>query len=164
MTPHRHNRVMHHLGRRGAVLVLFGAAWTIIGYGTATVHQDRFSHPGGPLAFMDTAYPAFIWVIGGLVALSNGFLRRRFHNEDAAGYAGLMIPCMLWTGGYVASYTLWLWSQLTGDAMYGNRQGLLGAAVYAVLVVTVYIIANWPDPLDQPYPASLSEDNFRPRS
>lgn len=151
-----------YLGRRGAILVLFGFAYMMIGFGFATTLMDRFSRPGpgGPLEFMDTTpFPGIFWIICGAVALANGIVRRRWHNEDALGYAALTMPPTLWTAAYLWSFISWVYSQLAHwPEEYGRQTGYIGAGAYGMIAIILVIIAHWHDDLDvrsteQPSPA-----------
>lgn len=149
--PHRPwNRIGRYLGRRGGILVLFGLAWTLMGFGFATVHVDRFSRPGpgGPLEFMDsTPYPGIVWIICGVIAILSGLLRRKRRNEDAIGYAALILPPLGWFFAYVIS---WVISMVSGG-VYGLPHNWIGSIVYTIIVISILVISHWRDDLDEKY-------------
>lgn len=147
-------RVAAYFGRRGGFLVVFGLIWVFLGIRFATEQQDRFSRPGGPngpLEFMDsTPWPGLFWVACGVVAVINGLVRRRWHNEDALGYAALVMPPVLWSAAYLVSYSSYLYSAWVGEVPTGRGSAYLSALVFGLLVVAVRVIATWPDEMDLP--------------
>jgi hypothetical protein len=149
-----YRRAARYFGRRGGILILFGPLWILLGAIFATMPADRFSRPGpgGPLEVIDrTPWAGLMWVLCGLVALINGLVRRRVKNEDAVGYAALIIAPGFWMAAYVVSYGLWLYTHYTGVEEIGNPNGYLAALVYLVLVLAILVIANWNDDLDLPH-------------
>lgn len=149
----RRSRVGLYFGRRGSILFLFGISYVTIGIGFATIRADRFSQPGpgGPLEFMDTTpWPGLFWVLCGGVAVVNGAIRRRIRNEDAPGYAALVMPPMLWTVAYLWSSTVWAYSRLAHwPDQYGRQTGFIGAGAFGMIALVLVIIAHWHDDLDE---------------
>lgn len=143
-------RVVRQQGRRGGVLTLFGIVWMLIGVGVIAVRTDRFSRPGpgGPLQFADHWWTGLFWVVGGLIALANGLLRRRFSNEDAPGYAALIVPPTLWMFLYAWSFVTWAVTTASHDEVFGRASAIIGLFVFGILVAVVRIIAKWPDDFD----------------
>ena len=159
-------RLGRYFGRRGGFLVLFGLAWTLCGVSFALVPVERFSavNHAGPLVFMDSRpWPGLLWIVCGLIALVNGLARRRINNEDAFGYAALVVPTVLWTLCYAWSFGSWvLWKAFDGTPPpFGRPTGGLGAVIYAALAVSVLTVANWKDDLDLPHPVeALGSDEM----
>jgi signal transduction histidine kinase len=143
------HRLALHQGRRGGILTLFGIAWIFCGLGFTLIPSERFSRPGprGIIEFLDTPWPGLFWILCGLVALGNGLLRRRVRNEDAIGYAALIMPPGLWVLAYTASFTLWAFTRNNVE-VYGRFTAILGALIFTVIVVILRIVANWPDDMD----------------
>ena len=148
-------RAARHLGRRGGILTLFGLAWTLIGVGFAFVPADRFSQPGPGDNVLDaldrTPWPGLFWITCGLAALINGLLRRRFNNEDAVGYAALIMPPTGWVFAYGWSWVLWIVPAYPD----GRNTGWLGVLVFGVMVAIIRICATWPDDFDVPEDVSV---------
>lgn len=145
--PHRPwNRFGRYLGRRGGILFLFGLAWMGIGLGDALIQSDRFGMDA-PLNWVDRSIiPGIFWMLCGFVALINGLLRRRFHNEDAFGYAALIMPPLAWSWLYAISYIIWI---ATGE--FGRKTSFLGVLVFGIVVIAVLVISHWRDDLDEKY-------------
>jgi hypothetical protein len=144
-------RIARHQGRRGGILTLFGIIWIFVGGNIALIPSERFasSSSHGVLDFLNIPWPGVFWIVCGLVALGNGLLRRRMRNEDAIGYAALIMPPSLWVGAFFLSFTLWLITRNHPEP-YGQSSALLGALVYLVIVAILRIVANWPDDMDLP--------------
>jgi hypothetical protein len=144
------NRAGRYLGRRGGILVLFGLAWMLMGFGFANIHVDRFSRPGpgGPIEFMDsTPYPGILWLVCGVIAVISGLIRRRRKNEDAVGYAALILPPFVWFFAYIISWVIWIVSA----GLYGVRYNWIGAIVYLIIIISILVISHWRDDLDEKY-------------
>lgn len=153
MGKQQRHRLTCFFGRRGGVLALFGLTWIILGFGFATTSESRFSRAesGGLLDFIDsTPWPGIFWMICGAVAFGNGLLRRKLHNEDAIGYAVLIMPPLLWSIAYVWSFTAWAFTSLNQFGMpYGRRESFIGALVFLIIVLIIRIVANWRDDYDE---------------
>jgi hypothetical protein len=145
-------RIAQHQGRRGGILTLFGVIWIFCGVTFALTPSERFVRAGsrGVLDFLDIPWPGVFWIACGLVAFGNGVLRRRVRNDDAIGYAALIMPPALWVGAYAVSFILWLCTRGTG-AVYGQSTAIVGVLIFLVLVVIIRIVANWPDDMDVPF-------------
>lgn len=158
----RRSRVGLYFGRRGSILLLFGLAFIMIGFGFATIQMDRFSRPGpgGPLEFMDdTPWPGIFWIICGVVAVTNGLIRRRIKNEDAPGYAALVMPPALWTVAYIWSSVSWVYTRLAHwPYEYGRQTGFIGAGAFGMIALVLLIISHWRDDLDEAAPTRGSTE------
>ncbi len=146
--------VAAYFGRRGGFLLMFGLIWVLIGIGYASEQQDRFSQPGpdGPLDYMDrTPWPGLFWILCGVIALINGLVRRKWNNEDALGYAALIMPPVLWSAAYVVSEIFYLYSVSTpGAEPSGQPRAYLGVMIFGVIVFAIRMVATWRDDLDFP--------------
>lgn len=156
MSPFR--KLARFFGRRGGILFLFGLAWTVLGLGFILINTNRFSNPTDPpvgsvLVALDDELVGLLWLVGGLIALVNSLVRRRFGNEDAIGYAALTVPAMAWMSFYTLSYT----SYLVSDGEYGRQGALIAIPVYAIISTVLVMISGWPDPSDVHPQASSAE-------
>lgn len=115
------------LGRRGTLLALFGVLLGL-GYG-ATVFRGGFGGdlpPGIPGA---TRAWGTLWMITGLIAVCNAFLK-----QDGWGFAALQ--------GMVAAWAIM--QILAGLA--GMRGAAVEGFVWLVLSVILSVITGWPEP------------------
>lgn len=136
-----------HFGRRGIILGLLGMIWTFIGYGLATISQQRFSADmqGGALQYLDDQTPLLggIWAVGGIAAIVAAFARNRYPRDDY-GFIGLSVPVFVTSALY-----FWSWAAAVFSAdIYGRPNAWLAGAVYAVVLVVILFVARWPDPDD----------------
>ncbi|CAA9364545.1 MAG: hypothetical protein AVDCRST_MAG68-5053 [uncultured Gemmatimonadetes bacterium] len=153
------SHVMRQFGRRGILLVLLGLMWTFVGVGLTTISQQRFSADndvnGGPLQFLDDYTPVIggFWILGGLLALVGGFIRKNNPRDDY-GFLGLSVPVF-------ATFSLYLWSfavNISTDGVFGRPNSWLPAVVYFVVFATVLFVARWPDPDDPHLPPEFRSD------
>jgi hypothetical protein len=126
-------------GRRDAFLGLFGIIWLILGYGWSTQPLTPQARQG--LAPLLSVAPidvwALLWLGGGIVAIlaaGTSPLRPHYPQRQAAGYAALIFPVLVWTAGYLVS---WL------SGFYAR--GWLAATVWLVVSLAVLIVAGWPE-------------------
>jgi hypothetical protein len=133
-------------GRRTLVLLHCGTVWLLLGWAIYAVPVDRFSNPGpgGALDALDDPRWGFMWIVGGILAILNAPLRRRWHGRDVPGFLGLTTPPVVWLIGYI-------WSAITyvvTHGEYGNSRAGLGLVTWYLVSVFVLIVAGWPDPDD----------------
>jgi hypothetical protein len=155
--PVQNTRLARRLGRRGLVLILVGIAWIGVGLSVITDPRDRFSGPGesgGPLEWADSGYMSVIWLVGGVIALTNGCLhdRRVVSKHDSVGYNALFTAPFIWTILYIWSAVVYFAS----DKVHGSPFAIYGFFVYAVISLLIVVIAGWPDPQD-PFGGLLGE-------
>jgi hypothetical protein len=127
----------------------------LIGFGFATIRMDRFSKPGpgGPLEFMDTIpWPGVFWIVCGIIATANGLIRRKIDNEDAIGYAALVMPPSLWVVAYLWSFATWVYTYFTWppDEESGRMSSFIGAGAFGIISIVIVIVSHWRDDLDNP--------------
>ena len=123
------------LGRRGAFLLLFGAAWSLIGWSSLgrelTAVARRLFDPLLQVAPFD--FWAHIWLLAGVLALVAAFLREP--GQDSFGFGALIVPPMLWAGSAsVSSFIPHLWGQ-----------AMVTTVVYLAISVAIFIVAGWPE-------------------
>jgi hypothetical protein len=115
-------------GRRAAFLVTFGALYIGVGTNFLITEQSRFAAIPAFGVILDSRWWGLLWLAGGLVALGTAGIGRR----DGPGFAGLLVPAGLWVIFYAATVIF----------RFGALGGLL---VYVLTVVTILIVAGWPD-------------------
>lgn len=141
-------RLAKFFGRRGTFLVLDGIIWVVIGFAIFAQPQERFSRPGpgGGLEVMELPAWGLFWALCGLVAIVTAFLRRApgRHRLDQWGFTALMGPALLWCFAFV-----WSWLSNLANPSNGRPTSWLGALVYLVIILSVLVVAGWPDPADE---------------
>jgi hypothetical protein len=123
------------LGRRGAFLLLFGAAWAAVGYSMLKLGEVVASPALDTLLYFAPFRTwAGLWVACGVVAVSAAFSRRP--GLDGYGFVALIIPPGMWGMSYGVSY------------IEGYQRGLSGCVVYFAVALAVFIVAGWPEVQD----------------
>lgn len=125
-------RIGFRLGRRGAVLVLFGVIYGLIGINYI---QGNLSPTGAAnlhlaLRWMPIQGWGVVWVVGGCLAL----------------IASHWPPGKDWWGYGVLSALSVSWCAFSGTgALYGAHYWLSGVLVYACLTAVLLMVASWPE-------------------
>lgn len=126
-------RALTRFGRRGYFLLLFGIAWSVVGASGLTYGAS----PGSTrileslLRIAPFEIWSHLWLISGILAITASFFRQP--GDDIFGFIALIVPVFLWTFSALMAFVA------------GLERGLLAAIVYAVLAVSIYIIAGWPE-------------------
>ena len=129
-----------HIGRRGAMLLLLGVLYVVIGSGV-------FSEPvidEGRYLLLHQYLPDWLrfglWATTGLIAVAFAF--RPLGRSDAPAWLALY----LMPAERVISY-IWAFADfylpLGGP---GYERGWVGAALYSIVLGVVVICAGWPEP------------------
>jgi magnesium-transporting ATPase (P-type) len=141
-------RLAAFFGRRGTFLAAYGLIWIVIGIANFIEPMERFSKPGpgGPLEILEMAWTGLIWAACGLMAISTAFIRRSPGRQrvDQWGFTALLIPALVWDFGFFWSWISWL-----STGVYGRPTAWLGILVYLVIVLSILVVAGWPDPADE---------------
>lgn len=121
------------LGKRGQILLIFGAVW--VGVGAGVLYE------GDPAAWDDL--PAFSWwtpTTRGLAWIATGLI--------AIVYALRPLRLRRDTIAFVALYIMPAWRVLafTVEWFGGYSRGWIWALTYGCMVATVMICASWPEP------------------
>lgn len=130
------------LGRRGAILLCYGAVWTL--YGVAQLITPQQDQRGLHL-LLDVApleFWACCWLAAGAIALVCAWAPP---GRDAAAFVALPLVIVPWTASYLLTWAL-------GDF----PRGWVAAAVWAAITVPVLVVAGWAEPprrkrADPPY-------------
>ncbi len=136
-------RSARQVGRRGAILMVFGFLWIVVGAGV-------FGSEGLGEGLLHEIVPSEIrgtlWVVTGLIAIGHAF--RPPGMSDAVGFAALYITPAI----RVLSYGLaWVGSWFPGMGQ-GYPQAWRFLAVYAAMLAAVVITSGWPEPTQAPRP------------
>ena len=135
------------VGTRGSLLLIVGTIWSTIGFGFLINPIERFSRPGsgGVLDFLDKGPGVYLfastWLVGGLVAISIGFIRAKTCQDDL-GFNGVALPPLLWGFGYLWSWFVWLLS----NGEYGRPGAYIGALLhFTITIMVVFLSHHLPD-------------------
>jgi hypothetical protein len=130
----------HRIGRRGAVLLLFSAAFLLIGLKALTdpsTDDGRFVF----YTLLPTAARGALWGVPAVIGILSVLSRR---HGDAAGFAVICVPPLFLMASYLWSFIGFL-SGAT-DYPYGWVSAVTWALIAAVLLVT----AGWPEEQNAP--------------
>lgn len=124
------------LGRRGAVLVILGALWILVGVNVLAVDYDP------PLALSTTpAIQSALWIGTGFVACAFSV---RPQGQDAPGFLALYVMV-----GYRCTAYAFEWADGRGSAV-------VGLLVWVAIAALILIIAGWREAGDE-HPVGLGE-------
>lgn len=144
-------RKPRQIGRRGAVLLILGLIWIILGLGVLDSGgiSDELLHER-----LSPTLRGAAWIVTGLVAI--GYAFRPTGLGDQVGFAALyLMPAVR-----VASYTTAWVDSLIPVGGPGYESGWRFAAIHAAIVTAVAITAGWPEPPRTPRP----EDDRAPEA
>lgn len=126
------------LGRRGAILLLVGVAWTLQGVGI-------LAQAWAPIAlpvlheWIPTPIRAAMWLAPGAVALACAW--RRHPGDDTPGYiAAVGVPVFM-----TASWVIGL---ILNTAGHGLMRGLISASTWAIVAAMFYTVSGWAETPD----------------
>lgn len=126
------------IGRRGAVLLLFSAAFLLIGL-------KAFTDPSvddGRFVFYTSLPPyvrAALWGVPAVAGILSALSGRR---SDGLGFAALCVPPMVLTISYLWSFI----GFLAGATAY--PYGWVSATTWALLASILLVTAGWPEAPD----------------
>lgn len=120
------------LGRRGTILLSYGAVWAIIGWGQITAPQPDQRGLRPLLNVMPLDAWGWAWVASGLAAVVAAFLPQ---GRDWPGFLALPLVVLPWMASYLASWIL-------GDF----PRGWVAAVVWGLIAVPVIVVAGWREP------------------
>lgn len=125
---------MPHLGKRGRVLLFFGALDVV--YAVSLAAPDAVTRSAPFFTWLASIAPMWLWAAGwavvGAICLWQAFCRK-----DAIGYAAAICLKVCWG-------TVCLGAWLFG----GVDRGYVSAAIWLGLAYFVSNIASWPEPGD----------------
>lgn len=119
------------IGRRGAVLALFGVVWVLFGYSLITVPPQQVLN--AQLLDVPLRDWAFLWLACGVVAILFAPTKQ---GRDGFGYAAIVLPTWVWTLGYLV---MWI-----GHNGFDPRAWVSVFVWGAVSLVTL-VCAGWPE-------------------
>lgn len=124
-------QLLHHLGRRGGVLVSVGIGWC--GYGSSIILNPRYGTTRGIAALIHYA-PSYVWGYGwitaGALALLCGLVRGP--RVDGAGFLCAAVPPTVWSVAYLIA-----WATGSYPPVWG------GAIAWATNVSVILICSGW---------------------
>jgi hypothetical protein len=125
-------RLGRTLGRRGVILLCYGAVWALYGYAqVASPPPDRRGlQPLIELAPL--AAWGWLWMVAGVLAMVSAWLPT---GRDWAAFPALQLVVLPWMGCYLVTW-------LMGD----YPRGWIAAAVWGLISVPVWVVAGWPEP------------------
>ena len=123
-------------GRRGGFLTLVGMAWLIIGMVNLATPSSRsvdlaFSwvHFGG------AAELAWVWMLGGLLALLIGLTSASRPRLETLGFLCILLPPVGW--GFIFCVS----------TLFGNPYGLRGGVIYLAVAGILLYTSGWANPV-----------------
>jgi hypothetical protein len=128
--------VTSRLGRRGAVLLIFGTIWCVHGIRLATDDRPR---PGVmPLAeLVPLPVIGAVWITVGLLGIAYAF--RRGPDRDIVGFHALVGLSLAWSATYAWSWVLYL---VPGPPL-GAGHAWSGALIWAAAAALVIVCSGW---------------------
>lgn len=120
------------LGRRGAILLCYGAVWALYGYAQIASPQPDQRGLQPLLERIPLDVWGWAWVATGLIAVVSAWLPQ---GRDWAGFLALPLIVLPWVGSYLAAW-------LTGEF----PRGWVAAIVWGLIAVPVLVVAGWREP------------------
>jgi hypothetical protein len=129
-------RIVHRVGRRGAVLTFKGIMTLLYGYGLLV--QPPVDTRGIQLLLdlMPLHAWAWCWVAAGLCAIVSAW---RPTGRDWLGFPAIYFVAAPWALGSLASWGL-----------YNNPRGWVSAAIWGAFCGVAIVVAEWPEPPEHP--------------
>lgn len=122
-------------GFRGALLILFGLTWIILGIGVIAIGGEV---PNLPHTLVPTQIRCALWVASGVIAIIAGVRRTRL---DKIGWVALYFMPALKSASY-----LWGTAEYVLDGG-GYALGWIGGVIYGLFVGIIAICYKWPEPV-----------------
>lgn len=126
-------RLAHHVGRRGAILLLLGGLVTL--YGVGQLEQPLPDQTGIRLLLMlmDLDCWSWTWIAAGSLAVVCAFLPQ---GRDWPGFTGLWLATFPWALSFFVSW----WP------LEENPRGWVSAAIFAAFGAIPLVIVGWDEP------------------
>lgn len=138
-------RLFRLFGRRGLVLIMFGAIWVIFGVQSYLAPVQRFRDDGSrgvPIVdLLDHPAANLLWLATGLISIVSGAIRVRHGGRDALGFNALLLMPLLYVLAFFWSGLAWL---ITSGA-YGRSTAASAFIVWAVVCAFLLLCAGWSD-------------------
>jgi hypothetical protein len=122
------SKLVQRIGRRGAVLGLFGFVWVMFGYSLFTVPPEQIAH--AQLLNVGLGTWAYVWTITGGIALLSCV---RPGGKDAVGYAAVVLMPTVWAFGYA-----YAWFSGTGFP-----RSWISCLTWAAVAGVTAVVAGW---------------------
>lgn len=121
------------------MLALFGLAWCIQGLAFYLMRMPVPKHVDAPHENLPWQVIGTLWLGTGLCSIVFSMRRRQ---SDTVGFLAVSVMPLAYAGSYLVSFATWL---LTGGEQ-GWPLGILGFAIYGVIVMALGVVASWPEP------------------
>lgn len=125
-------RLGRALGRRGAILLSYGAVWAIIGYGQITAPQPDLRGLRLLLQTMPLDVWGWLWVASGFIAIVSAWLPQ---GRDWPGFLALPLMVLPWMVSYLLAWII-------GD----YPRGWVATVVWGAIAAPVLVVAGWREP------------------
>lgn len=136
-------RAFHRLGRRGVLLVAFGAYAAFYGASFFSGPPYRFGHMGPFIGhLLNSHWLGWAWVLCGITAVVVALLPR--YRPDALGFVALIIPSLSWVSLNSISWAVSLFTD------FGEARASVAAMQWLAYAIAVMVTAGWPDPEEVP--------------
>lgn len=147
-------------GRRGAWLIVLGAAWVVVGI--STLLSPLAPRPWVLYEQVPLIVQASAWWLTGAVAIWQGLRGPARH--DYLGHVALYFMPAVRAISFTLSWLIWLvTSALASVGVFhpiGWSEGWYAALVWFLLSLTLRLIADWPNPT-QPIPRPPADASER---
>ena len=114
------------IGKRGSVLLMFGAVWVSIGLGIRDLPQ---SHSLPLFHSIPMVWQAWAWIVTGALAMLLALTSR----NEWRGYPVLFPMPFFQALGFIAGF-------------FTNHLSWTGVSVWVLLTGILVVIADWPEP------------------
>lgn len=143
-------RTKGRLGRRGAMMILLGATYVLIGYGDATRPAPDVA--GAWHLQVDSHIRGIAWAVTGLVAVVFALVRPHstppgvapeFWRTDTPGWLALYVVPVLVITSYGGSWALWTLTDQAQVPAVGDPMAWYNAVLRVPFVLIVLICSGW---------------------
>lgn len=125
-------RLTRALGRRGAILLCYGAVWALYGYAQVVSPPPDQRGLQPLLELISLTAWGWLWVVAGAVAMVSAWLPQ---GVDWVAYPALQLVVLPWMGCYLMTW-------IVGD----YPRGWIAASVWGLISIPVWVTAGWPEP------------------
>ena len=139
-----------NLGRRGAILIVMGAAWILLGIATFLSPQQPGTENLLHVILIPRAVEGAAWIVSGFVAVVYAH-----RTDDEYGFLALYIMPAI----RALSFFLGWLDSLSPVGSDGYSRGWFSALFYLIMILFIVICAGWPEPAPPPHEVLPDQDN-----